>query len=590
ESYSPDTLKKHARLAKELSLEQKNPRATILSDFYLSAWLFQVNKLDSAFSNIEHVLRRYKASFTYDEIYVKLYGLKGNILNRTAKLNDLMAHNFELIQLAEEKKDTFGMARGTIGIGNVNSKLKKYDEALQWYHKALALMKNSVYKGKLSFVYNNTGIVFFHLQNQDSALFYVKEGIKYSRDEEALTDLANSLFLYGGLLSEYNRLEEAEQSFKEAIEVRRRIGDIYFLVTDMGQLAFFYANTKKSDKGIALCKEAIKLAEENGPMYSNMSSLYEVLGKNYLAAGNYKNYSEALVKMLELKDSVYKINSAEQMAEQETRFEVQKKEATIAKQKLKLIRRNLLVYGSLLFFMVVLVTGWFVFRRYRQRQKLKMERALEQEKKIAAHSVKEAEEKERKRIAADLHDNLGVQANAILYNTELLKQENTGNDELVGDLHDTAKEMLLNLRETLWAMKTSDIMAADLWLRIISFCKQMGRHYTLIKFTTEGNAPANVFMPSARALNIVMMIQEAVNNAVKHSGANKIIIKSNMTDKGWQLRVLDNGHGFDLQRALKKNDSNGLRNMQERARAAGLNLNVEANQEGTCISIDVVSI
>ena len=202
--------------------------------------------------------------------------------------------------------------------------------------------------------------------------------------------------------------------------------------------------------------------------------------------------------------------------------------------------------------------------------------------------MKEAEDKERKRIAADLHDNLGVQANAILYSTELLKQENTGKEKLVGDLHETAKEMLLNLRETLWAMKTSDIMAHELWLRIISFAQQMGRHYTQIKFSTEGTAPPGLVMPSAKALNVVMMIQEAVNNAVKHAGASQVVVKSNITANEWQLKVTDDGHGFDMQQALTKKDSHGLNNMRERAKATGLAFDIETKSgEGTAISITI---
>ena len=87
------------------------------------------------------------------------------------------------------------MARGTLGIGIVNYKLKKYDEGLNWYHKALALMSNPVYKRKLSFILNNMGIVHFYLENSDSAIYYIQQALRYSREAESLTDHANALFL-----------------------------------------------------------------------------------------------------------------------------------------------------------------------------------------------------------------------------------------------------------------------------------------------------------------------------------------------------------------------------------------------------------
>lgn len=586
ESYSPDTLHKYARIVKEMAVKRKDHRADLLGDYYMAAYLFQVNKLDSALVRAEAVMKDYKAAYPYDEMYVKLYGLRGNILNRTARMNEYMLHNFELIKLAEENKDTLGMARGTLGIGIVNYKLKKYDEGLRWYHKALALMNNPVYRQKLSFIYNNMGIVHFYLGNSDSAIYYIQQALKYSREAQNLTDHANALFLYGGIMSELNRLEEAEKGFKEAVEERKKIGDVYYIVTDMGQLAYFYANTNNPAKGIALCKEAIKLAEENGPMYSNMSSLYGTLGKNYLVAGDYKNYSETLVKLLALKDSVYKINSAEQMAELQTRYDVQRKENTIIQQKYDLTRKNYFIYGSLLLLLLGGIVAWLVFRHYRQNQKFRLLQAIQEEKKLSVQAINEAEENERKRIAADLHDNLGAQANALLYGTEQLQQVQPGH--LVSNLQHTAKDMLQSLRETVWAMKQTDAAIGDVWLRVINFTKHLGLIFHRIKISTEGELPHRQTISSVKALHIILIIQEAINNSVRHANATAIIVKSSASETLWKIQVSDNGTGFEKELVKEQAPGFGLVNMEERARLADIRLYVESVlARGTVVSIEV---
>jgi signal transduction histidine kinase len=586
ESYSPDTLYKYASLVKQQAGQLKNHRADLLADYYRAAYLFQVNKLDSALSQAEEVMKEYKIAYPYDEMYVKLYGLRGNILNRTARMNEYMAHNFELIKLAEENKDTLGMARGTLGIGIVNYKLKKYEEGLGWYHKALALMNNPVYKQKLSFIFNNMGIVHFYMGNSDSAIYYIQQALKYSREAQNLTDHANALFLYGGIMSELNRLDEAEKGFKEAVEERKKIGDVYYIVTDMGQLAYFYANTNNPAKGIALCKEAIRLAEENGPMYSNMSSLYGTLGKNYLAAGDYKNYSEALLKVLELKDSVYKINSAEQMAELQTRYDVQRKENIIIQQKYDLTRKNYFIYGSLLLLLLGGVVAWLAFRHYRQSQKFRLLQAIDKEKKLSVQAIYEAEENERKRIAADLHDNLGAQANALLYGTEQLQQVQPGH--LVSNLQHTAKDMLQSLRETVWAMKQTDAAIGDVWLRVINFTKHLGMIFNRIKISTEGEVPQRQTISSARALHIILIIQEAINNSVRHANASKITVKSTATDTHWRIEVSDNGSGFEKEQVKEHAQGFGLVNMEERARLADIRLNMDSRLgKGTIVFIEV---
>jgi len=167
-------------------------------------------------------------------------------------------------------------------------------------------------------------------------------------------------------------------------------------------------------------------------------------------------------------------------------------------------------------------------------------------------AVVTAEDNQRKRIAADLHDNLGVQANAILYGTELLIQENEEKGVLVNNLHDTAKDMLVSLRETLWAMKTADVTAAEVWLRIINFSKQMQRYYQAISITTSGTVPDDFYMNSAKALNAVLIVQEAVNNAARHAMAAIILIKSEPGAGAWQIEIMDDGKGFDITAMQKK--------------------------------------
>jgi signal transduction histidine kinase len=223
------------------------------------------------------------------------------------------------------------------------------------------------------------------------------------------------------------------------------------------------------------------------------------------------------------------------------------------------------------------------------KEKITSEYLLMEEKKQKQRELKEQEEKERKRIAAELHDNLGVQANAILHNSSLLIETNVENKAVVNNLQDTAKEMLHNLRETLWAMKTADVTATDLWLRIINFMKQMGRHYTTIHFKIEGEAPGSFIIPSNRALNIVLILQEAVNNAVKHAAATTITASGKMEDNGWNISVTDNGKGF-VSAASKdpKTESYGLGNMKERAATSAIALLISSEAgKGSCVQLTV---
>lgn len=584
ESYSPDTLRKYTTLSKQLATEQKNARALLLADYYHAAWLFQVNKLDSAMNVTDDVIKKYTASHSYDDTYLKLYGLRGNILTRTARMNELMAHNFDLLKLTTQQHDTLGMARATLGIGNVKLKLKSFEEALTWYHNALHIMENPVYKRKLSFIYNNIAITFYHLSNLDSAEHYVNLGLRYSREDENLTNLANSLFVYGGFMAEFNHLAKAEAAFKEAVEVRKQIGDVYYLINDQAQLALFYANNNEPQKGIALCREGLALAEANGQSYANMDVLYEVLGKNYQVAGDFKSYSEILNTRLRLKDSTYKINTSEEIAELQTRYEVQKKENTIIQQKLDLTQKNYFLYGSALLSLIILAVAAFIFRNYRRRQRL----ALEEEKRNAASAVKEAGEKERVRIAADLHDNLGAYAASMASNIDSIsmRDEHPQNAAVYRELRNNSMSIISQLNDTIWVLKKDSLSLTAISDRIKVFIRRIQPSYPGISIEVKEDIVADHQLSSAHAFHLYRIVQEAVNNALKHSKGNAILVTitgaDNHSGPAWHVRVEDNGLGMQ-DNYNERDGGNGLTNMKTRSREAGWNIDWEANDKGGTI-------
>ena len=542
ESLNPDTLKKYALLAKQLTVSQHNQRSSLLADYYLAAWLFQVNKIDTALALTDKTISLYKQDFSYDDIYAKLMALKGNILLRTDRAADMMAHNFSFIKMAEEHSDTLNMARGTLGIGNVNLRLKKYDEALNWYHKALLLMNNDVFKRKLGFIYNNIAIIFYHLDEEDSAIYYVKKGIQYSAKDENYTNLANAYFLYGGLLAEYKQINEAEAAFKKAIEMRRKTGDIYYIITDMSQLALFYYNNNEPQKDIALCKEGLELLKNNGNDYINQNSLYDVLARNYLAIGDYKNYSNALLAQLSLKDSIYEKNSAEDITEMQAKYDAQKRENVIMQQNFAIAKKNYLLIGSLILLLVVISAAYFIFRENKRRQKIKTQIMLQDEKRKANQAVLEAEDAERKRIAADLHDSLGTYAASIASNIDHVNLLPADENSAVAlqELRLNSQSIVSELADTIWVLKKNALPVTAISDRLKNLLQRLQRSYPDIQIEVEENIITDIILSPSQAFHLFHIVSEAVNNAVKHSSGNQVFIKI-FSDNNWRFCVEDKG-------------------------------------------------
>jgi len=201
--------------------------------------------------------------------------------------------------------------------------------------------------------------------------------------------------------------------------------------------------------------------------------------------------------------------------------------------------------------------------------------------------IKQTVQTERERISRDLHDNLGAQANAIFYGTEQLKKRNGHEQRLVDDLHDTAGDMLTILRETLWAMRITQVGAPELWLRILNFAKKMGPYYSKLKIEINGTPPT-VNLNASMALNLVLIVQEAITNAIRHADAAVITISCFTGEKAWQIEIADDGKGFDTESADKKRESYGIENMKERATQSGIGFRINSlPQHGTKVSLEM---
>ncbi len=589
-SLHPDTLMSYAEQARKMASEKSDLHDMVKAMFYESYALTNKGLIDSSLNVAGNCLEILKSRVNDPVLLANVLNQQGRCFMRKNNYKEAIEMGYRVIDEAEKSRDTLLQMKGKTLIGWAYLEMGQTAEALNWHLKALRTTDDSTMHKQYGILFANLALNYNGLKKTDSALYYILKAIDYSRVNENLFALANSLAIQAQLFVTSGQSKLAESPLKEVVIIRKLIGDPFYIVSDMSQLALYYAHNGQSEKGIALCNEGIAIANAF-KIDTKLFFLYNTLAENYKATGNMSGYSETLEKLLALKDTVYKKNSAEALAETQTRYEVQKKENLIILQQLDITKKNYLFYGSLILLFVGVVLSFLFFKEYKKRQKMKMQMMVAAEKLMRTQAVALAEENQRKRISADLHDNLGIQANAILYGTELLQQKDKQHESMVKDLHETAKAMLLTLRETLWAMKTADVEATDMWLRVINFSKQIGRYYPSIKIETMGTAPSPFKINSGEALNAMLIMQEAVNNAARHANAVHIRIASGINDKEWEIAVSDDGSGFDMEAMRKKQDSYGLTNMGERASLVGLQMEIQTKpSKGTTVFIRIAPV
>jgi signal transduction histidine kinase len=216
-------------------------------------------------------------------------------------------------------------------------------------------------------------------------------------------------------------------------------------------------------------------------------------------------------------------------------------------------------------------------RKLRQRiRELELERKLQEER-----------QKTRAQIARDLHDEVSSTLSAV---SMLASRADAASDsETRGRIHEQLVEARSSMEEMIWSLSPRNDKLDKLLFRIsdlaIDFAAQAN-------FETDISIPSEIpdlQLPHETRKHIYLIVKEALTNAAKYSGANKLIMTASIEENNTlMLVVADNGKGFDLEKAAQRSrGGNGLHNMRDRAAAMGAALTIESGSTGTAVSLKV---
>lgn len=583
QSLSSEALRHYAFEARKLSQQTGSLLQKALAEYFVATYYVKEGQLDSALFLCQLNLQQLqKKNMVNTPAWLKFSVLKAHVFVKDNRYKEAIATYYNTLSVAERSTDTLMQMVAKNGIGWVNMEMEQHEEALKWFHRALATTADGRLHQRCANIYGNMAAVYTALNRFDSADYYVKKSIAFATADQNLFFLSNALNILADNYIRQQKPAKAEAPLKEAAKIRAQTGDPFYIVSDLSQLALFYAGEGQPQKGIEASTRGIAIAREYN-LQSKLPYLYFALAKNYRAAGNYRSYGETMEKILALKDSVYQQNSEKELAEIRARYNQQKQENLIIQQELALSKKNMVIYGVLIVVFFGIVISLLLFSSYRRKQRQLVEKLKEEEKRKLEEAVMIAEEAERRRISADLHDNLGAYATAIFSNAdELLVADGKTNESVLQTIKNNADDILNSLNETIWVLNKSAIPLTSLCDRFKNYVAKISSSYPEFLININESIATDTSLSPEAALNILRIMQEAFHNAIRHSRGDSISVDIS-GGSAITISIADNGEGMVKS---KKIGGHGISNMEKRARANDWQLLIQSEaHKGTVVKL-----
>lgn len=223
-----------------------------------------------------------------------------------------------------------------------------------------------------------------------------------------------------------------------------------------------------------------------------------------------------------------------------------------------------------------------IIQRTKETETLKAQNLMQQyEKEIA---VFKAQQSERERISADMHDELGSGMTAIRLMSEIARNKMKENTPVeIHKISQSADEVLNKMNAIIWSMNSGN----DTLDNLLSYI----RSYSL-EYLDNTNIDCKVEIPDEipdkeitgdKRRNVFLCVKETLNNMLKHSGATAVSIKVEL-NHSLKIQIADNGKGIDMENLRRF--GNGLKNINRRMESIGGSFRIE-NNNGTVTTLEL---
>jgi two-component system NarL family sensor kinase len=472
-------------------------------------------------------------------------------------------------------------------IAKLYRKTRDLKRALSFYNSALELFTKLKDSSGIQMIMNESGVVYEYQGNYDEAIRHYNAALQIATK---LNDEAGKGWCYNFLAGVYglqSKFEQAEDHNLRALAIRQKLKDTFALAFSYDDMGVMYGSWNKYERAVYYLEESIKLAERM--QYREMlSNNYAELSRIANVTGDYKKALDYYTWHTQLKDSIFNAQKTRQIEELSTLYETNKKEQQIEVQQLTIKKQTTQIFFILCFVAFAAVIAFLLYNRYRWKQQAKLQSEILKQQELAAQSILEAEEKERTRIAKDLHDGVGQMMSAArmnlssFYNTAKIEDGDQSRSlvNIIQLVDDSCKEV----RAVSHSMMPSALLNKGLSAAVEELTAKISNKELPVSLYSQGFSER---LNTTTETILFRVIQECINNSIKHAEASTLHISLIHDNDGVSITIEDNGKGFSKDRQQNE-DGMGLSNIKSRIQFLKGTVDIDSSPgNGTLVAIHV---
>ena len=461
---------------------------------------------------------------------------------------------------AASVKDSVMMMDARVGLAEVSLFEKKPREAIPVFLEALSFYEKRIELG----------------------IFYKRDRIPYT-----MFDLAKA---YRDAGDNKQALQYALRGFACSEETQFNPYDVanYYIV--IGEI---YENLGQWNKALETFRLGLNLSVEIKHA-ENVRDAYKAMSRIYSQRKMFDSAFYYEQRFNFMKDSITNVRIRREIEQINAEYNIAKKDQEIQQQdqlhKAETETQKIITGSIIAFFLLTLLIGALSYNRYRLKQRSLFQEELNRKQNELFNTVTTIQDKERKRIAQDIHDQVGSVLSAAklqLSGLEELKsqltEDQTRKYASAMTLMDQAAEELRNISHNLMPATLSRL---GLVAALRGLFDKISEYSNLrINFNSHGFEKR---IEEPAEINIYPIVLELINNVVKHAQATEATVQLIKYPTYINISVEDDGKGFDVEKAKSSENGIGMRNLISRIEYLNGTLNIDSSEgKGTTIMIDV---